>query len=58
MDKDSAAFVGMQASLPLQVRSVFELQAASVHFGQPARAVRALSEVSLRIQAGEHRKTP
>ena len=32
---------------------VFALQAASVHFGHPARAVRALSEVSLQIYAGE-----
>ncbi|WP_370869009.1 ATP-binding cassette domain-containing protein [Rhodoferax sp.] len=32
---------------------VFALHAASVHFGHPARAVRALSEVSLQIHAGE-----
>jgi tungstate transport system ATP-binding protein len=32
---------------------VFDLQAACVHFGHPARAVRALSEVSLQIDAGE-----
>ncbi len=33
--------------------AVFELHRASVHFGQPARAVRALSDVSLQIHAGE-----
>ncbi|MDP3192225.1 ATP-binding cassette domain-containing protein [Rhodoferax sp.] len=32
---------------------VFDLHGASVHFGQPARAVRALSDVSLQIHAGE-----
>ena len=32
---------------------VFELRAASVHFGQPARAVRALSEVTLTVMPGE-----
>ncbi|MDD2881918.1 MAG: ATP-binding cassette domain-containing protein [Rhodoferax sp.] len=38
----------MPASAP-----VFALKAASVHFGQPNRAVRALSEVSLTIDSGE-----
>ena len=33
--------------------AVFALDAASVHFGQPARAVRALTGVSLQIHAGE-----
>ena len=33
--------------------AVFALNSASVHFGQPARAVRALSDVSLQIHAGE-----
>jgi tungstate transport system ATP-binding protein len=32
---------------------VFELRAASVHFGRPACAVRALEQVSLSIHAGE-----
>ena len=32
---------------------VFDLRAASVHFGQPARAVRALTEVSLTVMPGE-----
>ncbi|MDI1245385.1 MAG: phosphate ABC transporter ATP-binding protein [Rhodoferax sp.] len=32
---------------------VFALTGASVHFGQTTRAVRALSDVSLQIQAGE-----
>jgi tungstate transport system ATP-binding protein len=32
---------------------VFRLSAASVHFGRPATAVRALSEVTLTIQPGE-----
>ena len=32
---------------------VFDLRAASVHFGQPARAVRALTEVTLQIKQGE-----
>ncbi|HSN80290.1 MAG TPA: ATP-binding cassette domain-containing protein, partial [Rhodoferax sp.] len=35
------------------VVTVFEICAASVHFGHPARAVRALSEVSLMIMPGE-----
>ena len=33
--------------------AVFALTGASVHFGQPARAVRALSNISLQIHAGE-----
>jgi tungstate transport system ATP-binding protein len=33
--------------------AVFVLDAASVHFGQPTRAVRALTGVSLQIHAGE-----
>jgi len=35
------------------VMPVFEICAASVHFGQASRAVRALSEVSLTIMPGE-----
>ena len=35
------------------MRAVFELAQASVHFGRPATAVRALTEVTLTIQPGE-----
>jgi len=35
------------------LKPVFELAAASVHFGRPANAVRALSEVTLTIHSGE-----
>jgi tungstate transport system ATP-binding protein len=35
------------------VTRVYALDKASVHFGQPARAVRALSDISLQIHAGE-----
>jgi tungstate transport system ATP-binding protein len=35
------------------MRPLFQLSAASVHFGQPASAVRALSEVTLAIRPGE-----
>lgn len=44
---------GLPGAGPSLTRPAFDLQAASVHFGQPARAVRALSEVSLQIHAGE-----
>ena len=33
--------------------ALFELQQASVHFGRSERAVRALSDVTLRIAPGE-----
>lgn len=35
------------------MRPVFRLLAASVHFGRPATAVRALSDITLTIQSGE-----
>ncbi|MDO8699600.1 MAG: phosphate ABC transporter ATP-binding protein [Rhodoferax sp.] len=35
------------------MKPVFRLNAASVHFGRPATAVRALSDVTLSIQPGE-----
>jgi tungstate transport system ATP-binding protein len=35
------------------MRPVFRLKDASVHFGRPATAVRALSDVTLTIEAGE-----
>ena len=35
------------------MRPVFQLAGASVHFGRPATAVRALSDVTLTIQPGE-----
>jgi len=38
---------------PTLLQPVFALQAASVHFGHSARAVRALSDVSLQIHAAE-----
>jgi len=54
MGQDSTVFAGMPRASELVGRvAVFELQAASVHFGPPNRAVRALSEVSLRIKPGE-----
>jgi tungstate transport system ATP-binding protein len=33
--------------------AVFALNSASVHFGQPSRAVRALTDINLQIHAGE-----
>jgi tungstate transport system ATP-binding protein len=53
MGKDAAAFAGLPLSRSPQLEPVFELSAASVHFGQSARAVRALTEVTLQIQPGE-----
>lgn len=53
MGKDTAAFDGLALSRPPPLESVFELSAASVHFGQPARAVRALTDVTLEIKQGE-----
>ena len=53
MGKDAAAFAGLPASRQPQRELVFDLSAASVHFGQPARAVRALTEVTLQIKQGE-----
>jgi tungstate transport system ATP-binding protein len=35
------------------IETVFQLMGANVHFGRPARAVRALSEVTLSIAPGE-----
>ncbi|MFZ2662320.1 MAG: ATP-binding cassette domain-containing protein, partial [Rhodoferax sp.] len=57
MDQDwiggGAAGEPATGSSPSLSTRVFDLQAACVHFGHPARAVRALSEVSLQIDAGE-----
>lgn len=47
------AIAGSQVLPRTPVVPVFELHSASVHFGQPDRAVRALSEVSLNISPGE-----
>ena len=53
MDQDLAAGFDLPVAMPAVRQPVFSVQAASVHFGHPARAVRALSEVSLQIHAGE-----
>ena len=53
MDKDLATLVGLHAHGRTPVAPVFDLRAASVHFGQPARAVRALSELTLTVMPGE-----
>lgn len=53
MDQAAAPLAGLQVSARMPVVPVFELYSASVHFGQPARAVRALSEVTLQIHPGE-----
>ncbi|PKO61017.1 MAG: phosphate ABC transporter ATP-binding protein [Betaproteobacteria bacterium HGW-Betaproteobacteria-18] len=52
MGKDGHAFIGLHAERLLS-EPVFALAAASVHFGQSARAVRALSKVTLQIHPGE-----
>jgi len=53
MDQDLAALLGLHALGRTPVAPVFDLRAASVHFGQPARAVRALTKVSLTVMPGE-----
>jgi tungstate transport system ATP-binding protein len=53
MDQDVTASCGLPVVTPNMRQPVFALQAASMHFGHPARAVRALSGVSLHIHAGE-----
>ncbi len=52
MDKDARVMAGL-ATATLWPEPVFALGAASVHFGQSARAVRALSDVTLQIHPGE-----
>ena len=54
MGKDAAALADLQVARPSVLAPVFELTGASVHFGQAARGVRALTEVSLSILPGEH----
>ncbi|TXT37873.1 MAG: tungstate transport system ATP-binding protein [Comamonadaceae bacterium] len=46
------AFVAWRVAQP-RTAPLFELASASVHFGPPARAVRALSDVTLHIHPGE-----
>ena len=54
MGKDATALAGLQLERPWPLLPpVFELTDASVHFGQCAPVVRALSEVSLSILPGE-----
>ncbi|MDP2680853.1 MAG: phosphate ABC transporter ATP-binding protein [Rhodoferax sp.] len=53
MDPDLAGFLDVPGAAPSLTQRVFALQAASVHFGHPSRAVHALSDVSLQIHAGE-----
>ncbi|MBE0474917.1 MAG: ATP-binding cassette domain-containing protein [Rhodoferax sp.] len=52
-DAHVAAVPDLPGARPTLSQRVFALQAASVHFGQAARGVRALSGVSLQIHAGE-----
>jgi tungstate transport system ATP-binding protein len=52
MGDDARVWVDSAASMP-RTEPVFAVDAASVHFGRPARAVRALSDVSLHIHPGE-----
>ncbi len=53
MDQDLAPSYDLPVVRPSLRQPVFALHAASVHFGHPARSVRALSEVSLQIHPGE-----
>jgi len=53
MDPHVAASFDFPIARPSLRQHVFDLQAASVHFGHAARSVRALTEVSLQIHAGE-----
>ena len=53
MDRDLSGAAKPRVFVQSPVMPVFEICDASVHFGQPSRAVRALSEVSLTIMPGE-----
>lgn len=52
MDRHADALI-TRVSLVSPAEPMFALHAASVHFGQPMRAVRALTEVTLSIHPGE-----
>jgi tungstate transport system ATP-binding protein len=53
MDQDAVNLASPPVARLAAAAPVFDLRAASVHFGQPARAVRALTEVTLQIKPGE-----